>query len=420
MKLEEFASALKLDAETVRFMVRHGWDEAASECGENLPELQDSYILARLSKLRRAEDSGPLLAAARFARGDAAIRYCFKYLIHYWWKQANAVPYGCRLPELEACPNAGELGGALNLLVALAGFDAIENTYAKLGLPANYAHDSEQYVSGAIDEYRAGHDGRIGFSGRKLHWLRFYIDGVLFRLGRLEFMLQDPLGYLPAAYRRNADGHVIALCRHGWRLNREGLRLWESDAPESAYKVATLRSTDNSITGIPLNPAGFAEVEREITLDLGQYTPVWNAWDLVPGVHIPGGGRMSQEACLDAFQQATAFFPKYFGRKVAAFSCFSWIFNTDFERELPQSHLADLMRRVYLFPFPSTGTEGLVFVFGKQDDDWSGYPADNSLRKAFHRVRETGRRLKAGGMFIEARGLAEYSDGHYRKEYSTF
>ena len=277
-----------------------------------------------------------------------------------------------------------------------------------------------QYISGALDEYAAGNNGQLGFSSQKLHWLRHYIDGILFRIGRLEYMIQKPQYYHPVVCRRNSDGHVIALCDHNWHLRKDGLLKFEDDSLNDVYRTATLFQDANSITGIPLNPAGFAEVDRTVTLNMSEYTPVWNCWDLVPGIHIPGGGGMTLESVQASLLEARDFFPRYFHRKVSAFTCVSWIFNNDFELELPDSNLAKFMREVYLFPFASYGVEGLQFVFGKADRDWSHYPSDNSLRKAFHRIRESGRRLKAGAMFIEARGLENFGQQIYRQDYTAF
>ena len=78
------------------------------------------------------------------------------------------------------------------------------------------------------------------------------------------------------------------------------------------------------------------------------------------------------------------------------------------------------MRELYLCPFPySGGVEGLQFVFGRSDADWSAYPRDNSLRQAFHRLRESGRRLKAGGMIIEDLGIKNFGTQHYRRQFAV-
>ncbi len=422
MKLSDFSEFFALKPESITFIEKHGFDQVAERL-EDIPEsLLDENILNELGKLRRAENTDLILRAASELRENKFLLAVYNFLCYYWLERKDIDMSGSLLPHFEENAAGEENSGVYYLLVALAFFKKIEEVYAGLGLPEKYARDTEQYISGAIDEYASGHDGKLGFSERKLHWLRHYIDGKLFRIGRLEYMIQDVAGYLPVVYRRNSDGKVIALCRDGWKLRKDGYLQFVFESLNDVYKVAEIHCDANSISGIPLNPAGWAEVDSTITLDLSEYTPLWSPWDLVPGIHIPGGGGMKIDAVRDSLLEAREFFPKYFNRQVPAFCCASWIFNNDFEEELPNSNLANFMREVYLMPFPSYGVEGLQFVFGKSEynNNWAHFPADNSLRLAFHRIRESGKFLKCGAMFIEARGLENFGQQIYRKDYAEF
>ena len=419
MDLAEFSNYFSLDKDTQDFIVKYGFNEVADRL-EDIPEsLSDKYILNALSKLRQQPNAAQILAAAAELRENRFLRANYNYLCHYWFERSNMVMYGHKLPQFESAAE-NEHAGIYSLIAILTAFEYVEKTYTQLGIPNEYVLDTLQYTTGAIAEYASGNNGKLGINGRKLHWFRFYIDGKLFRIGRLEFMIQDPLAYLPIAYRRNSDGKVIALCRNGWLLSKDGLQLFESDDPAAAYVKARVEQTASTISGIPIDPRGFAEVDRYITLNTSEYTPLWNMWDLVPGVHIPGGGGMKKALIEESLKKARVFFEKYFNRKVAGFSCFSWIYNPDFEAELPNSNLADFMREVYLFPFKSVGVEGLAFVFGKSEKEWSHFPADNSLRQAFHRLREAGKRLKAGGMFIDYNTIDSFGSQKYRNDYAAF
>lgn len=420
MQFEEFVSCFNAAPEIRNFILKYNFGQVADTLDTVPQTLQKEFILEQTGKLKRPLDCDFLLTAAEEIKSNRYFLALYNYLCYYWWYSSNMVLYGHKLPGFEHAAVSAERAGAYYLLVGLASFPEIEKSYAKLDLPAHYALDSQQYMLGAIDEFAAGHNGAIGIAAGKLHWFRFYINGVLFRLGRLEFMLQDPLFYLPAAYKRNSDGKIIALARHGWKFSADGLQLFTDDSNEKIYKTASIENDGKFISGIPINPAGYAEVDRTVRLDLSEYTPLWSSWDLVPGLHIPGGGGMTPEAVKDSLQQALEFFPRYFKRKVAAISCFSWIFNPDFEQELPDSNLAKFMQQVYLLPMASTGEEGLQFVFGRTDKEWSHYPADNTLRKAFHKLRQQGKRLKAGAMFIEANGIEQFGKQLYRQGYLKF
>ena len=419
MDLAEFSKYYSLEQDVQDFLVKYGFNEIADRLEVVPASLSDEYLLNAADKLNKKLDTKQILEAAAEVRNDPFLLANYNFLCHYWLERSDTLMYGHKLAQFEnGLENAH--AGVYNLLAVLTAFEYVEKTYARLGLPPEVAQATLQYTTGAIAEYAAGNDNKLGINGRKLHWFRFYIDGKLFRIGRLEFMIQDPLPYLPIACRRNSDGKVIALCRNGWLLSKDGLQLFESDDPAKAYIKAKVEQTTDTISGIPINPRGFAEVDRFITLNTNEYTPLWNMWDLVPGVHIPGGGGMKRSLIEDSLRKARDFFPKYFNRKVAGFSCYSWIYNPDFEEELPNSNLADFMREVYLFPIKSVGVEGLYFVFGKSDKDWSDYPADNSLRLAFHRLREAGKRLKAGGMFIDADAVDNFGTQKYRNDYGAF
>ena len=420
MNITEFADFFALTAEERQFIIRFDFENIAGELTKIPETLHDDFILRQLGKLRRPENANLILQGACELKSDPYLLAGYNYLCYYWWKHPQALLYGHKLPDFENSRQGSENAGIYNLLVVLAGFPAVENSYARLKLPEHYAQDTLQYTSGAITEYAAGHDNKLGIGSRKAHWFRFYVNGVLFRIGRFEYMMQDPQLYLPAAYKRNSDGKVIALCRHNWLLSKDGLRLFENDSPEKAYKTAQLQTNDSTISGIPINPNGYAQVDRKITLDLNEYTPLWSSWDLVPGLHIPGGGGMTPEAAAASLREALEFFPRYFGRKVAAISCFSWIFNNDFEELLPESNLTKLMQQLYLFPFASVGVEGLTFVFGRNEEDWKNFPADNSLRRAFHKLHEQNRRLKAGGMFITPEAINNFGQSTFRKDYPSF
>jgi len=416
MKLEEFAGLFRLDEITCDFLARHDFAAAEAAYREPPPGLTEEKILARWRKLELASDPAPVLHAAARARASEALKHAYHYLAFYWWQSPDCEPYGYRLPRFDTVAGAAD-GAALELVLALDGCDAIEKTHARLGLPEEYARAIERNIVFQSEKFLREH-GRAGYPASGHHWARFYVEGRLFRLGRLEFMIEPaPLRFTPALFRRRSDGKVIALCRDGWKLNCEGLQLWRDEAPESAYRTAFLETKPGAVRGIPVNPAGFAEVDRVVTLSEAEFAPLWSDWDLVPDVHIPGGGGMRLELCLASFREAMEFFPRYFHRTPAGFTSVSWIFNPDFAVELPDSNLARFMRELYLGPHPSSGMDGLGFVFGREQADWSDFPGDNSLRRAFHNLRRAGRRLKSGSMFLEARGLEHFGEGVYRKDF---
>ncbi len=420
MQFEDFSAYFNSGSDVRNFILKYDFEKLAHTWEDIPPTLSEKFILEQLDKLRSPLDNEAVLRAAEELKSNRYLLSCYNFLCYYWWEHPDCQTYGHFLPEYGMNPAGRENEGIFYLLTALASFPVIERKYLSMGIPQKYALDTVQYTLGALDEYAAGHDGKLGLAARKMHWYSFYIKGQLFRIGRFEYMLQDPLEYLPVAYKRKSDGKVIAFCRHGWQLSADGYRLFQSDSSTSTYLTTQVECDGKTFTGTPINPSGFAEVDRKISIRLDEYIPLWNNWDLVPGLHIPGGGNMTPQAALQSLEMALDFFPRYFNRRVAAICCFSWIFNNDLEHELPESNLARFMQQLYLFPFASSGLDGLEFVFGKSSKDWSRYPADTSLQRAFHRIRQKGKRLKCGGMFIDENGIRNFGSKLYRKNYSSF
>ena len=68
----------------------------------------------------------------------------------------------------------------------------------------------------------------------------------------------------------------------------------------------------------------------------------------------------------------------------------------------------------FLFPGPPEDASGLFFVFGRDDGEFSSYPADNSLRRAFRHLIDTDHPLREGGMFLLTADLPRFGTVPYR------
>ena len=312
--------------------------------------------------------------------------------------------------------------GLFQLLLAMSALPRIAASYRRLGLPPEYVNGPARWIGGTIAIYAAAHNGNPGHDLRQIHWLKNYMDNRLFRVGRFEFLVHPAPEWLPAIYRSRRNGRTIALCRDGWRLTPDGFQAGSPEQagaadenPETELTIAVLEESGGRIRGIPINPAtGRAELNRREELDLDEYHPVLSAHELVPSMHIPGGGGMTLELARESLNQAVEFFRRYFHKELRGICCSSWILSPDWLTELPDSNLARFMREVYLTPLPETKRAGLFFVYGRDDGDLSRYPADNSLRRAFRRLIDAGRPLRTGGMFILTADLPRFGTGTYR------
>lgn len=126
---------------------------------------------------------------------------------------------------------------------------------------------------------------------------------------------------------------------------------------------------------------------------------ILNHGDKVLGVHIPRGGKMEESACLDSFEMAKEFFPKYFDYDFKAFTCSSWLFDPSFEKLLPpDSNILKFQKLFTVFP-GGEGYWGLDYVFVNiTRENIKDAPTDTYFRK------KLVEHLLAGGKMHSGRG----------------
>ena len=315
-------------------------------------------------------------------------------------------------PPLEGV--LGELAGAFYLLVALAMVPRVRAKHRELGVAEEVTRETCQEIWCFSDNYRRGHDGRVGIPLNQLFWLRLYPAGRLFRVGRFEYKLQPYNGGVEV-YRDRETGETIALAPDGMRFNREGYVDGNAGVFDPDAWTATLAVDEEHATGTPFAPMGMA-VCRQVRLPLARWERVLGKGEMTLDMHIPAGGGMSPALCGDSMRRATAFFRETFPDKpFRSITCFSWLFNTQLEQILPpDANLVQYQRELYLFPTPSGGRDGLWFIFLKDDFDPATLPRDTRLRRAVADFLAAGNQWRGGGMFFLTDDLDRFGTQHYR------
>ena len=144
MLLEDFANYFRITPEIRSFILKYKFAELSGSL-ENIPlSLEKEFILEQTGKLRGSVDTELLMTAAEEIKQNKYFLALYNYLCYYWWQEPDAVIYGHQLPEFGQADITPERAGVYYLLVVLAGFPAIEKSYARLGLPEHYAQDSMQ------------------------------------------------------------------------------------------------------------------------------------------------------------------------------------------------------------------------------------------------------------------------------------
>ena len=255
-------------------------------------------------------------------------------------------------------------------------------------------------------------EGAVGIAPRLLHWHRLVASGDLFRVGRFEYIARAFRGRL-RAFRENETGRVVALSEHETEYDAQGYLPLEGEAV--AWR-ASFEETATAFVGNPVSPRGFA-AQDTVTLPRDRWQCVLAPGDMVLEIHIPEGDALTTESCRDSLVAAREFFARHFPElNLHGFACYSWLFNTQFETMFPpHSRVVGWQRECSLFPMPSTGLDGLYFVFGEDTIDLATAPRDTQLRRAFLEHLEAGNKLRSGGMFFLFEELPMYGEQVYRE-----
>ena len=249
-----------------------------------------------------------------------------------------------------------------------------------------------------------------------IYWWRLYAQGRLFTLGRFQYKIAELFSF-GAMLRNRNNGRKILPAEPDFKFDSAGFAVQNGMESESD-RITVFEETADTFSGYAVHPAGYI-LPGVRTFLKSEWEAVLRRGDPLLDMHIPGGGGMTPEAAHDSFAFAFRFFREHFaGRYAPAIICRSWIFNTQFEELLPESNLAALMRKCYLFPCVSSGKDGFYFLFGRDYDNPADAPHDTSYRRAMLSVLERGGRLRLGGMLFLEEDLPDYYTNPYRNRFS--
>ncbi|MCC6442220.1 MAG: DUF5596 domain-containing protein [Armatimonadetes bacterium] len=407
MTLERLLSEIREPCSLEVF--RPHWDESRAALEGQPPFfLEEEQIRESRAWCGFDEAAEPvLLETARRIRKNEALRlfagHCYRLLFeHLDYNEMG------RWPGLERI--LGESGGILYLLVAMGMIPQVRAVHRRIGVSEEITRDTCRQIACMSGNYGRMTKGRLGFTVTSAYWLRHYTAGRLFRVGRMEYMIRPFWGQLEA-YRHRSTGRVIALANEGTCFNEEGYM--DADGWQ-----ASLAHTEGAVSGCPIAPQGYA-LRQAVSLPLDEWECVLKPGDATLDMHIPAGGGMTPERCADSMRRAVPFFRAHFpDEPFRVIACYSWIFNTQFEEvKLSSDNLVAFQRELYLFPIPSSGTDGLWFIFLKDDFDPVTLPRDTSLQRSVADYLAQGNRWRGGGMFYLTDDLDHFGEQHYRRSW---
>ncbi|MHB8994990.1 MAG: acyltransferase domain-containing protein [Armatimonadota bacterium] len=415
MTLDQVLAELRLDVDPEVFAPHWEEDEAALP---QTPELLRPEVFLPLREYLRldAEVEPFLTEVAQRIMASPALKqlwwHCLRLLFHH---VDYPGPNMRQWPSLEHL--LGEQHGVFYLLAVMEVVSLTQAQHRKRGVPESVAAEG---LTGNLQEcvgnYKTLNPGRFGVDLRVVYWLRHDSEGELYRLGRIEYMNRPFHGPIQA-FRNRRTGETVALAEDGVSYTPEGYVFGHGTETAPGGWTSTLTFTDKSVRGYRISPLGHATQEL-VELPLDEWPCVLRKGDHVLEMHIPGGGGFTPEKCRESMEQAVAFFRQYFPEQpFVGLGCMSWILNPQIGQIYrPDSNMVLWQQEMYLYPIPSSGRDGLHFLFARDDIDPATAPRDTSMRRAFLDWLASGKRLMSGGAFILTEDLQHYGTQHYRKQ----
>jgi hypothetical protein len=297
----------------------------------------------------------------------------------------------------------------LHALFVLDCIRLVREKHARRGVPSEISRAVNQRHAVAWLNRAVEQRGDVGIADWIPGWCRTIGSGELYRLGRLEFVL-EAWDYPFRAYTNIRTNQAIVLAEAGQQFADDGYQAGP------ATWTATLTEVDDRVVGTPISPAGYA-LRKQVRLPAAEWRVALKRGDPVLDMHVPAEGALTVEALRDAMRQAEEFFDNYYPqRPFVAYICDSWLFSPQLEAMLPpNSNILRWQRQGYLLPNEEDRESFLTFTFGAKTIDLATAPQNTRLRRAVVAHLAANGRLCCG-LWVLLRGdLPQFGAEPYRQ-----
>ena len=252
------------------------------------------------------------------------------------------------------------------VLVTLSCIPILLERHKKMNIPQDVTQDTCACIGRKCLDYFF-FNGKMGVVKWAIYWFRNYLEGTLFCLGRLEYMIKT--------FDRNSTLY----------RNRYGETLLMMRKPLSGESFLIRHDGSPSSKKLPLG-ASWKEVLK--------------GGDYLLDIHIPGGGKMSMEAIRDSMERALFFFDRHFPeKKTKGFLSISWIFSPDLDAIFDSnSNLIQFRSQVFRFPVETRRVDGHYFLFGTFSKNPADWPENSSVQRRLKKHLMQGGAFRTSGM----------------------
>jgi hypothetical protein len=294
-----------------------------------------------------------------------------------WHREYTPIPFDPLLQN-----RYGSQTSLFYLLAYLSALPFAEREYLRRGIDLAIFTNTMQDVS---TWYRHEYDLTGIWEFKMFHWIWRSLSCVLFRLGRLQFVL-TPFDGDVRAFRKSVNGEILLLADPQVPLRPDGNAYGAGGTTAQTDELIwhpVFEESETRWRGNPVSPYGQVE-KNPICLPRTEWQLILQQGDTVLDLHIPRFDPFTAADCRESMYQAYDFFARQFPEQpFKASYCHTWFFTPQLQLLLPrESNLVRFQREFYLYPFP--GGPGFLweYVFGERYPVPAGAPRDTSLRRA--------------------------------------
>jgi hypothetical protein len=295
-------------------------------------------------------------------------------------------------------PKDGGLRHDFYALVFLAAVPELCVLHARRGIPGKVTVATLADIERWMEVYREDH-GVWGLGPKGFFILHF--SGLLYELGRLQFEMR-PFEPPFQVYARKRDGAITIVAEDGSRFREDG-QFYDADRDEAPVAwEARLQESADGVTANTVAQRGRA-FNQDVKLPAAEWERLAQPGANALSVHIPAGAPLDPAACAASFEQAGAFFPRYFPEhRFGVFTCWTWMLDPQLATALPsEANLTEWLRMWRLFPLPGAHDEQTIErVFGRRVTDPFAVPPRTSLQRAVQQGMRDGVHWRQGGGVI--------------------
>jgi len=232
-------------------------------------------------------------------------------------------------------------------------------------------------------------------------WMLLTVNNAILSIGRLQYEIRDFSGKLCAF--ENEQGEMVLLADK-ITVNKNGVGIKYAGLKEKDGELyCEVKETEDYYEG-NLIKGGFV-TRQVVKLSKKEWTKVLSYGDMSISIHIPRGGSMADDACVDSYKRAKEIFNEcYKDIDFKTYFCHSWLLDPQLKALVkPDSNILKFMSRYMLYPYEESENDDVfMFVFTSPFKSYEELPETTSLMRALKKHYISGNYIYVcGGILTE-------------------